>query len=88
MTENFKVLDSYKFQSKDYQITTNSPWNYAVRIHNDSQPDADLKVTNYGLEIGVPPFSLRGAPIIISAQVINVSYSYALLPPPLTGKTS
>jgi hypothetical protein len=67
MKENFKVLESYKFQSKDYQITTGTPWNYALRLSNDSQPEQDLKVFSSGLEIGVPPFSLRGAPIAISA---------------------
>lgn len=67
--ENFKVLETYKFQSKDYQITAGTAWNYALRLSNDSQPEHDLKVTSSGLEIGVPPFSLRGTPIAISAEV-------------------
>jgi hypothetical protein len=78
MKENFKVLESYKFQSKDYQITTGTPWNYALRLSNDSQPEQDLKVFSSGLEIGVPPFSLRGAPIAISAAV-STSFITAVL---------
>ena len=70
--EKFDVLASYKFQSKDYQITPESPWNYALRLSNDSQPDNDLNVIINGLEIGVPPFSQRGAPVIISAQVTYI----------------
>ena len=69
MKEKFEVLNSYKFQSKDYQVTTDSIWNYALLLTNDSKPDQDLKVVSSGLEIGVPPFSLRGAPIMIMAQV-------------------
>ena len=69
MEEKFEVLESYKFQSKDYQITAGTAWNYALRLSNDSQPDRDLRVISNGLEIGVPPFSLRGAPIVISAEV-------------------
>lgn len=69
MEEQFKVLESYKFQSKDYQITSSSTWNYALRLSNDSQPNHDLTVISSGLEIGVPPFSQRGAPVIIEAQV-------------------
>ena len=78
MKENFKVLESYKFQSKDYQITAGTPWNYALRLSNDSQPEQDLKVSSSGLEIGVPPFSLRGAPIAISAAV-STSFITAVL---------
>ena len=69
MREKFEVLANYKFQSRDYQITADTPWNFALKLTNDSQPDQDLRVTSAGLEIGVPPFSLRGAPISISAQV-------------------
>ena len=69
MKEQFAVLESYKFLSKDYQITPGSAWNYALRLSNDSTADMDLKVLSEGLEIGVPPFSQRGAPVIISAQV-------------------
>lgn len=69
MKENFRILNSYKFQSKDYQITTDSIWNYALRLSNDDKPDQDLRVVLSGLEIGVPPFSLRGAPTMIVAQV-------------------
>jgi hypothetical protein len=68
MKEKFKVLESYQFQSKDYQVTADTAWNYALRLSNDSQPESDFKVVSNGLEIGVPPFSLRGAPISISAQ--------------------
>ena len=72
MKEQFKVLANYKFQSKDYQITPGSVWNYALRLGNDSQPDQDLQVISYGLEVGVPPYSMRGAPIVISAQVVSI----------------
>ena len=74
MKEEFKVLANYKFQSKDYQITPGTAWNYALKLSNDSLPEHDLKVTCSGLEIGVPPFSLRGAPIIITAEVCHNGY--------------
>lgn len=67
--EDFQVLNSYKFQSKDYQISPKSSWNYALRLHDDLKPDQDLRVVYLGLEIGVPPFSLKGAPIMIMAEV-------------------
>ena len=67
--EEFEVLNSYQFQSKDYQVSPGSVWNYAVRLRNDSRPDQDLSVVFSGLEVGVPPFSLRGSPITITAQV-------------------
>lgn len=67
--EDFEVLNTYKFQSKDYQITPKSTWNYALRLQDDLQPQQDLRVVYSGLEIGVPPFSLKGAPIMIIAEV-------------------
>lgn len=67
--EDFEVLNSYKFQSKDYQITPKSTWNYALRLQDDHQPQQDLRVVYSGLEIGVSPFSLKGAPIMIIAEV-------------------
>lgn len=70
IAEDFQVLNSYKFQSKDYQIIPKSVWNYALRLKNDLKPDEDLTVVSSGLEIGVPPFSLKGAPIMIMAKVL------------------
>ena len=65
------MLHSYAFESRDYQVTPGSPWNYALKLQNDSQPDKDLTFASKGLELGVPPFSLKGAPGMIMAQVIH-----------------
>ena len=47
---------SYEFESKDYQGTPESPWNYA--IHLDSDPrKIDMEVTVDGLKPPFPPFS-------------------------------
>ena len=66
--EDFKVLQSYAFQSKDYQVTPGSPWNYALLLHDDHQPDNDLKFMNKGLH-SIYPFSPDGAPSYIEATV-------------------
>lgn len=72
------MLHSYAFESRDYQVTPGSPWNYALKLQNDSQPDKDLTFASKGLELGVPPFSLKGAPGMIMAQVIH-NYWFATL---------
>ena len=74
IVEDFKVLNSYAFESRDYQVTPGSPWNYALRLQNDSQPEKDLTFASKGLELGVPPFSLKGAPGMIMAQVGLLNY--------------
>ena len=67
--EDFKVLNSYAFESKDYQITPGSSWNYALKLTDDTSPESDLQFVSTGMEIGVPPFSLKGAPTGIMAKV-------------------
>ena len=69
IVENFTALREYAFQSKDYQVTPASPWNYAVKIQDDSAVDKDLSFVHTGLMKGVPPFSKKGAPVKIVAQV-------------------
>ena len=63
--ENFKVLHSYQFESKDYQITPGSLWNYAIHPY----PENDMEVIVDGLKPSLPPFSQQGAPIKIQAKV-------------------
>lgn len=79
IAEDFKVLHSYAFESRDYQVTPGSPWNYALKLQNDSQPDKDLTFASKGLELGVPPFSLKGAPGMIVAQVIHTTLSVSIM---------
>lgn len=79
IAEDFKVLHSYAFESRDYQVTPGSPWNYALKLQNDSQPDKDLTFANKGLELGVHPFSLKGAPGMIVAQVIHTTLSVSIM---------
>jgi len=66
--ENFKVLRSYAFESKDYQVTPGSPWNYALLLHNDSKPDDDLIFVSKELN-STYPFSPDGAPNYVKATV-------------------
>lgn len=66
--ENFKALRSYAFESKDYQVTPGSPWNYALLLHNDYKPDDDLTFISKGLQ-NTYPFSPDGAPSYIEATV-------------------
>ena len=73
------MLHSYAFESRDYQVTPGSPWNYALKLQNDSQPDKDLTFASKGLELGVPPFSLKGAPGMIMAQVIHATLSISIM---------
>ena len=66
--EQFKTLRSYQFESKDYQVTPTSPWNYALQVSEDTI-DTDLQVVINGIKKGVPPFSKEGAPVMIKAKV-------------------
>ena len=66
--ENFKVLHSYQFDSKDYQITPGSLWNYAIQL-SSPYPENDMEVIVDGLKPPFPPFSQQGAPIKIQAKV-------------------
>ena len=69
--EEFKILHNYSFDSKDYQVTPGSPWNYMLVLRNDSKPEDDLKLVSTGLKPGTKyPFSSEGAPIYITAMVI------------------
>lgn len=47
----------------------NSTWNYAIKLTDDGNPGNDLKYTSVGLKPGVPPFSNKGAPSMITATV-------------------
>ena len=66
--ENFKVLHSYQFASKDYQITPGSPWNYAIQL-SGPDPEKAMEVIVDGLKPNLPPFSQQGAPVKIQAKV-------------------
>ena len=66
--EDFKALRSYAFESKDYQVTPGSPWSYALLLHNDYQPENDLKFVSKKLN-STYPFSPDGAPSYIEATV-------------------
>ena len=77
ITENFTALRSYEFESKDYQITPSSPWNYAIHLSSDPEK-SDMSVTVDGLKPPLPPFSQQGAPVKIQAKV----YKAALASPP------
>lgn len=73
MNENSKVLNSYAFDSKDYQVTTNSSWNYALYLPSDETADQDLAVVLRGMQTGHPPFSYEGTPVMINAKVSVVN---------------
>lgn len=84
--EEFKELRSYEFQSKDYQVTPGSPWNYAIHLTNDSQPEIDLKFVNIGWKEGSVPFSIAGAPskIMATGRIVDswgISHNAASAPP-------
>ena len=66
--ENFTTLRSYEFESKDYQITPGSPWNYAIHLSSDPTK-SDMEVSVDGLNPSYPPFSQQGAPVKIQAKV-------------------
>jgi hypothetical protein len=72
MSENFKVLRSYAFESKDYQVTTNSSWNYALYLRSNETADQDLAVVVRGMQQGYHPFSYEGTPVMINAKVSEV----------------
>ena len=69
MDEQFKELNSYAFESKDYQVTAGSPWNYALYLPSDEEVEQDLQVVVRGMQKGVPPFSYKGTPVMINAKV-------------------
>ena len=72
ITENFTALRSYEFESKDYQITPSSPWNYAIHLSSDPEK-SDMSVTVDGLKPPLPPFSQQGAPVKIQAKVYKAA---------------
>ncbi len=67
--EDFNVLRSYAFESKDYQVTGESPWNYALYLPSDEKAEEDLEVVTRGLQKGYLPFSYEGTPVMINAKV-------------------
>ena len=71
--EDFKVLHSYAFESKDYQVTPGTPWNYALVLHNDHKPTDDLKFVSKRLN-STYPFSPDGAPSYIEAMVGSYTF--------------
>jgi hypothetical protein len=68
IVENFTALRSYEFESKDYQVTPSSPWNYAIHLSSDPEK-SDMAITVGGLKPTHPPFSQEGAPVKIQAKV-------------------
>ena len=68
MVQNFTVVKSYEFESNDYWVTPNSPWNYALRLSSNPE-NSDMDVTIDGIRSGLPPFSQEGAPVKIVARV-------------------
>lgn len=87
MEENYKVLRSYAFQSKDYQVTPGSPWNFAIQLRDDSAPEKDMEFVTTGWTAGEHPFSPRGAPgkILALGRLLDswgVSHNAAAAPPP------
>jgi hypothetical protein len=83
--EEFKTLRSYAFNSKDYQITPGSDWNYAIYLND---PATDLKFQSTGLIKGKTPFSIDGAPTKITAIGSKVTgwttKDNAAAPPPVS----
>ena len=67
--EKYTVLHSYAFESKDYQITNTTPWNYALKLDDDEHPEQDLEFMYRGLQSNQPPFSIAGSPSMIKAKV-------------------
>ena len=78
IVENFTVLRSYEFESKDYQITPGSPWRSAIHLSSDPEK-SDMAVTVGGLKPTLPPFSQQGAPIKIQAKVRWFKLYYVIL---------
>ena len=62
--EQFKILNRYEYNTKDYQVTPKSPWNYAIRLSNE-----DFVVEERGINEKYHPFSIDGAPSRIHAKV-------------------
>ena len=79
MVENFTVLESYAFHSKDYMVLPGTPWNYALLLTDDVMFDNELQYVGTGLQPNVPPFSQKGAPGMILAKV-PPSISFPLPP--------
>lgn len=69
MGENFTVLNTYAFESKDYQVTATNPWNYGLNLPSNKTADEELTVDVRGLQKGHHPFSYDGTPVMIKAQV-------------------
>ena len=73
MDEAFKVLNSYEFDSKDYQVTSNSPWNYALHLPSDKEANTSLSVVVRGMQKDLHPFSFEGTPVMINAKVKSLA---------------
>ena len=69
------MLNSYQFDSKDYQITPGTPWNYAIQLRANAT-DKDLIFQNPGFKKGTPPFSNEGSPVQINAMVHMYMHAY------------
>ncbi len=75
MDEAFKILNSYKFDSKDFQVTANTPWNYALYLPSDQEANTTLSVVVRGMQKGLHPFSYEGTPVMINAKVLQWGHS-------------
>lgn len=69
MGEKYKVLNTYAFKSKDYEVTAKYPWKYALSLRSDESADQELEVITRGMQKGRHPFSYEGSPVMIMAKV-------------------
>ena len=76
--EAFTVLHSYEFDSKDYQVLPTTAWNYTLVVDSLTNP-TNLQFEQSSYQNGRAPFNKTDIPVMISAQISQVSGSTRLI---------
>jgi len=78
MGEQFTVLASYAYESKDYAIHNTTAWNYGVQIADLNNPDTSFQFSSSGTGVGPEPFSLEGCPVKLTGKVRQINWGMDL----------
>jgi hypothetical protein len=77
MGEQFTVLATYAYESKDYAIHNTTAWNYGVQITDLNNPDSSFEYTQTS-SVGPTPFSLDACPVKLTGKVRSINWGMNL----------
>ncbi|XP_065186897.1 uncharacterized protein LOC135817607 [Sycon ciliatum] len=68
MIEDYTVLRQYQFESKDYQVTGKSAWNYALHLASDTDLKSALTFIQGIMPLTASPYHLATVPVHLLAK--------------------